>query len=123
MTFTLLQRANGRKVELPAEPKLSPDRARLVTADFCARRCSNELAVWRVTRDGVRKEYSWKPTEAWADAAATWKDADTLVDRIHAPGAGSGSDARAQADRPRLGTRYRHRDACACIALAAAVSQ
>ena len=77
-TFTLLQRATGRKVELPADPKLSPDRARLVTADFCAGRCSNELALWRVTRDGVRKEYEWKPNEAWDDATATWKNADTV---------------------------------------------
>jgi hypothetical protein len=79
VTFTLLQRTNGRKIELPAEPKVSPDRARLVTADFCASSCINELAVWRVTRDGVRKEYSWKPKEAWADAGASWKDADTIV--------------------------------------------
>ncbi len=79
VTFTLLQRTNGRKTELPAEPKVSPDRARLVTADFCASACVNELAVWRVTRDGVRKEYSWKPKEAWADAGASWKDADTIV--------------------------------------------
>ena len=79
VTFTLLQRANGRKVELPTEPKLAPDRQRLVTADFCESRCVNELAVWRVSRDGVRKEYGWKPAQAWTDAAATWKDADTLV--------------------------------------------
>ena len=78
VTFTLLQRSNGRKVELPTEPKVSPDRQRLVTADFCAKRCSNELALWRVTKDGVHKEYEWKPQEAWADAGATWKDADTL---------------------------------------------
>jgi hypothetical protein len=78
-TFTLLQRTTGRKVELPADPKLSPDRARLVTADFCERRCSNELATWRVTRDGVRKELSWRPREAWSDAVATWKDADTVA--------------------------------------------
>ena len=78
-TFTFLQRTTGRKVELPADPKLSPDRARLVTADFCERRCSNELATWRVTRDGVRKELSWRPREAWFDAVATWKDADTVA--------------------------------------------
>lgn len=77
--FTVLQRATGRKTELPAEPKLSPDRQRLVTADFCKERCVNELAVWRVGRDGIRKELAWKPAEAWADAGASWKDADTLV--------------------------------------------
>jgi hypothetical protein len=78
-TFTLLQRTSGRKVELPADPKLSPDRARLVTADFCAGRCSNELVVWRVTRDGVRKESTWRPRESWSDAVATWRDAETVT--------------------------------------------
>jgi hypothetical protein len=77
--FTLVLRATGRKAELPAEPKLSPDRSRIVTADFCEKRCVNELAVWRVTRDGVRKEYSWTPKEAWTDSTATWNDADTVV--------------------------------------------
>ncbi len=79
VTFTLLQRTTGRKVELPADPKLSPDRARLVTADFCASRCSNELALWRVTRDGVRKESTWQPRASWSDAVATWKDAETVT--------------------------------------------
>jgi hypothetical protein len=79
VTFTLLQRVNGRKVELPTEPKLSPDRQRLVTADFCETRCVNELAVWRVARDGVRKESAWKPAQAWSDATATWKTPETLV--------------------------------------------
>jgi hypothetical protein len=85
-SFTLLQRTTGRKVELPADPKLSPDRARLVTADFCERRCSNELATWRVTRDGVRKELSWRPRETWSDAVATWKDADTVAIEYSVPG-------------------------------------
>jgi hypothetical protein len=86
-SFTLLQRTNGRSVDLPAEPKVSPDRARLLTADFCTSGCANELAVWRVTKDGVRKEYSWKPKEAWTDAGATWKDADTVVIDYTAMGA------------------------------------
>ena len=77
--FTLLQRTNGRKFDLPSDPKLSPDRQRLVTADFCERRCVNELALWRITKDGVRKELSWRPKEPWADAVATWKDEQTIV--------------------------------------------
>ncbi len=76
--FVLLQRATGKQFRLPAEPVLSPDRQRLVTADFCASGCDNELAVWRVTRDGVRKELAWKPPAPWSDANAAWKDADTL---------------------------------------------
>jgi hypothetical protein len=78
-TFVLLQRAGNRSVELPSEPVLSPDRQRLVTADFCATRCANELAVWRVTREGVSKELAWRSPEDWGDATARWKDAETIV--------------------------------------------
>lgn len=79
VTFTLLQRTTGRKIELPAEPKVSPDRARIATADFCPSGCVNELAIWRVTRDGFHKEYSWAPKERWVDAGVSWKNPDTVV--------------------------------------------
>jgi len=79
VSFTVLQRATGLKTELPADPKLSPDRMRIVTADFCETRCVNELAVWRVARDGIRKESTWKPPEPWTDVVATWKGADTVA--------------------------------------------
>jgi hypothetical protein len=79
VTFTLVQRANGRRTELPTEPALSADRQRLVTADFCPRQCVNEVAVWRVTKDGVHKELAWTPKEAWIDAGAKWKTPETLV--------------------------------------------
>ena len=46
--FLLLTRHNGRQYRLPAEPVLSPDRQYLVTADFCADGCDNELALWRI---------------------------------------------------------------------------
>ena len=78
-SFVLLQRAGNRSVELPSEPALSPDRQRLATADFCASQCVNELAVWRVTREGVVKELAWRSSEDWADATPRWKDADTVV--------------------------------------------
>lgn len=78
-TFTLLQRASNRRVELPTEPQVSPDRQHLVTADICESRCSNEVAVWRVKREGVAKELAWSPGAAWTDAVAKWKDAATLV--------------------------------------------
>jgi len=78
-TFTLLQRTTNRRVELPTEPQLAPDRRRLVTADVCEARCSNEIAIWRVTPDGIRKELSWSPGGAWIDAGAEWKDSDTLT--------------------------------------------
>lgn len=77
--FLLLQRATGRRTSLPAEPFVSPDRQRLVTADFCETRCENRLAVWRVSREGVTREVEWKPAEPWVDAGVKWKDASTLV--------------------------------------------
>ena len=77
--FVLLQRATGRQTELPAEPRVAPDRQRIATADFCPKRCVNELAVWRVTRDGVFKDQFWAPKDAWDDAAVSWKSPETLV--------------------------------------------
>lgn len=77
-TFTLLQRTTNRRVDLPTEPQLAPDRLRLVTVDVCEAHCSNEIAIWRVTRESIRKELSWTPPAGWIDAGAKWKDADTL---------------------------------------------
>lgn len=77
-TFMLVQRTTNRRIELPTEPQLAPDRQRLVTADVCEVRCSNEIAVWRVTREGIRKELAWSPAPEWIDAGAKWKNADTL---------------------------------------------
>jgi hypothetical protein len=77
--FLLLQRASGKQTPLPAEPVVSPDRQRLATADFCPTRCENRLAVWRVSRDGVRRELEWRAPETWSDASVRWKDADTLT--------------------------------------------
>jgi len=78
-TFTLLQRTTNRRVELPTEPQVAPDRQHLVTADICEVRCSNEVAVWRVMREGVAKELVWSPGATWTDAVAKWKDSGTLV--------------------------------------------
>jgi hypothetical protein len=78
-TFTLLDRASNRRYELPTEPQVSPDRQRLATADVCGSRCTNEIAVWRIGRDGIRKELSWSPSKDWTDAAASWKSSETLV--------------------------------------------
>jgi len=77
-SFLLLLRTSNRRYELPTEPQLSPDRQRLVTADICGPRCSNEIAVWRITRDEIRKELTWSPDPSWIDASARWKNPDTL---------------------------------------------
>jgi len=78
-SFLLLQRATGRRTELPADPRLSPDRQNLVTADYCASGCSGEIAIWHVARDAVYRTHSWRPRAPWSDATATWKDAGTLT--------------------------------------------
>jgi hypothetical protein len=89
-TFTLLQRTNNRRIELPTEPQVAPDRQHLVTADVCETHCSNEIAVWRVGREGVRKELSWSPGTGWTDAVAKWKDAATIsFDYVGTDGSGT----------------------------------
>ncbi|MDQ2962910.1 MAG: hypothetical protein M3R31_07080 [Pseudomonadota bacterium] len=85
-SFTLLTRANNRRYELPTEPQLSPDRQWLVTADVCQRQCTKEIAVWRVTRENLRKELLWN-AGGWADATAKWKDAETLAIEYSVDGA------------------------------------
>lgn len=97
-SFVILQRTNGRRFELPAEPKVSPDRARIATADFCASSCGNELAIWRVTKEGVQKELSWKPAEAWADAGVAWKGAGVVVVEYTRAGGAAGTLERRLAD-------------------------
>ena len=98
-SFLLLQRTTGRTFEFPAEPKLSPDRQRLLTADFCPSGCRNELTTWRIDRQGVRKEASWAPSERWADASARWKSADAVVvDYTRAADQSSGSIERRLAE-------------------------
>jgi len=77
-TFTLLQRRTNRRFVCPAEPVLAPDRQRLVTADVCSKDCSNEIVVWKLSGDAIARELAWKVPSSWSDAAATWKDADTL---------------------------------------------
>lgn len=78
-SFIVLRRTTNRRFDLPAEPQLSPDRLHIVTADVCPSRCINEIAVWRVSPDSVRKDLVWMPDERWSDVAATWKDANTLA--------------------------------------------
>jgi hypothetical protein len=78
-TYEVLMRRNGRLFDLPAEPVLAPDRSHLVTADFCPRDCSNEIVVWKVTRDDIARESAWTPSPAWSDAAIAWKGPDALT--------------------------------------------
>jgi len=77
--FLLVQRAGGRTTPLPAEPVLSPDRRYVVTADFCAEGCDNEIALWRVSREDVRKERAWRPGARWSDVTVEWQSPARLV--------------------------------------------
>ena len=77
--YAAMQRTTGQVTAFPAEPTLSPDRQRLAVADFCRGNCDNEVTVWRIARDGIRKEYGWRPDAEWSDVTVQWKDAETLV--------------------------------------------
>jgi len=79
VSYAVLQRSTGQLTTLPAEPLLAPDRQRIAVADFCSRNCTNEVSVWRVSRDGVRKELAYRPPADWNDVTVAWKDADTLT--------------------------------------------
>jgi len=102
-SFVLLQRTTGRTFEVPAEPKLAPDRQRLATADFCTQGCSNAVAVWRITRDAVRKEATWTPPERWSDGSVRWKSADTLEIEYSRPGESASHTIERRLDEPGWG--------------------
>ena len=51
----------------------------MAVADFCRANCDNEVTVWRIARDGIRKELGWKPDANWSDVTVQWKDAETLT--------------------------------------------
>ena len=73
--YAVLQRATDQLTLLPAEPLLAPTRQQLAVADFCEDGCDNEITVWRVARDGIRKALAWKPAAAWTDVTLKWSDA------------------------------------------------
>lgn len=90
-SFVVMQRNTGKQAEMAADPVLSSDRTLLATADFCAAECSNEVVLWRVTRDGITREATWKPQPAWSDAGVRWKDNQTLIVNFTAMGSTEGS--------------------------------
>jgi len=77
--FWWLQRRGGGEVRLPAEPVLAPGHRRFATADFCADGCDNEVAIWRIDANEVRKELAFAPKDAWQDASVTWKGANSVA--------------------------------------------
>jgi hypothetical protein len=77
--FLLVQRHGGEEYRVPSEPVLAPDGRHFATADFCAKDCDNEVALWRIAQNGVRKESTWAPAIRWSDASVTWKGAEAIV--------------------------------------------
>jgi len=77
--FLLLQRKGGGETPLPSEPVVAPDQRHFATADVCAQGCDNEVVVWRIARDGVRKEATWKPPGDWTDVTVAWRGANAIA--------------------------------------------
>jgi hypothetical protein len=102
-SYVLLMRANGRQFRLPAEPALAPDRQYIATADFCASGCDNEVALWRVTRDDVRKERLFQAVVPWSDVTAEWSGPDSVTIEYTV----EGQAQRQQMQLPRGDARWR----------------
>ncbi len=96
LNYAVLQRATGQYTLLPAEPVLSPDRQHVAIADFCAQQCANEVSIWRVTRDGLRKDATFAPAAPWSDVTVAWKNPDVLTVQYKA----SASDSPKSIERP-----------------------
>jgi hypothetical protein len=77
--FMLVQRHGGEEYRVPAEPVLAPDDRRFATADFCASECDNEVAIWHIGGDGIRKEAVWTPPAAWSDVSIAWRNASSIT--------------------------------------------
>jgi hypothetical protein len=86
LRYAVLQRTTSALSVVPAEPVLAPDRQRIAVADFCSKRCDNEITMWRITRDGLRKEATLKPAVPWSDVTVAWKNAETLTIQYTPPG-------------------------------------
>jgi hypothetical protein len=76
--FLWIGRKSGKSVVLPADPVIAPDNKKIVTADFCANNCTNEIALWQINGDLPTKNQTWAPKEPWVDAEATWSSAVAL---------------------------------------------
>ena len=96
VSYAVLQRATGQLSMLPAEPVLAPDRQHAAVADFCPERCTNEITLWRITRDGLRKDAWFKPATPWSDVTLGWKGGETLTIQFTP----AGSDKPQTVDRP-----------------------
>jgi hypothetical protein len=77
--FLLVSRHSGGEYRVPSEPVIAPDERRFATADFCEKECDNEVAIWHIDGQKVRKEAAWSPPLAWSNVSVTWKGNDAIV--------------------------------------------
>lgn len=77
--FLLVQRRSGEEYRVPSDPVIAPDDRHFATADFCEHECDNEVAIWRIDRQSLRKEATWSPPVAWSNVSVSWRGADTVV--------------------------------------------
>jgi hypothetical protein len=96
--FLLVQRRSGEEYRVPSDPVIAPDERHFATADFCERECDNEVAIWRIDRQSVRKEATWVPLAPWSDVSVTWRGPDAIAIEY------------SQRDEPRLQTIERRLD-------------
>lgn len=84
--FLLVQRHTGDEYPVPSEPVMAPDDRHFATADFCPHECDNEVSVWRIDRDHLRKEAAWTPPAAWSDVSVAWRGANAIALEYSLPG-------------------------------------
>lgn len=77
--FLLVQRRSGEEYRVPSEPVIAPDDRHFATADFCEQECDNEVAIWRIDRQSLRKEATWSPPAAWSNVSVTWRGGNAVV--------------------------------------------
>jgi hypothetical protein len=69
----------GKETRVPAEPLLAPDGQHFLVADLCEKQCANLIQIWRIDRDRLVWERTFKPAEKWYEADVAWRDAATLA--------------------------------------------
>ena len=84
----------GTVYTMPGEPVLSPDGAHIASADFCARGCANELAIWDVQGRELRKTRVYAATAGWLDAAVRWKGKDMITVEVELAAGGPNEQGR-----------------------------
>jgi hypothetical protein len=70
--YLLVNLGTGVVYDMPGEPLPSPDAHYVASADFCPRGCANELALWEVKGQHLRKALVYGTSAGWTDAGVRW---------------------------------------------------